>query len=160
MVKSSEIDVTTIHHVKGTSLDWQVIQHRDIVRFPVCNANKAGNVAAQIGQRMKLDRSFFAAKFCPRKQAQAQVDGRRVERICRVFQRGSKFVPCVQFASVCNQHLGKIGEDSPIVCAVGIGQSTPRNPTPKSRVIEFVLNSAKAGFDVAQALAKRELPER
>ncbi len=60
---------------------------------------------------------------------------------------------------VRDQHLGEIGNDSPVVCAIDIGQSAPRNTSPKPRVIEQSLNSTETGFDVAHALAKPELPE-
>lgn len=63
----------------------------------------------------------------------------------------------VHRARDADQHLSKVGVDAPIVRLVGIGQSGARNPAPEAHVIKLALHRAQASFDVAEALAKRQL---
>ena len=53
-----------------------------------------------------------------------------------------------------------VGEDAPIVGAVGIGERAPRNVRAKAGVVAFVFDSMEAGFDVAKTFAVGELSER
>lgn len=85
-VQSREIDVAPVHHVERARFDRQMVQNGDIVNFPVGNRHKSGNVAAQIQQRVPLHGSLAPSKLGSRKQRHAQVDGRRVERIHRLFE--------------------------------------------------------------------------
>ena len=48
--------------------------------------NKLRNIAAQVEQGMQLDGAFGLAKFRPRKQRKAQIDGAGVESVNRVVQ--------------------------------------------------------------------------
>jgi hypothetical protein len=50
------------------------------VHLAVGNADRRGDTATQIQQRVHLYRGFVLAKLRPRKQGEAQVDGGRVER--------------------------------------------------------------------------------
>jgi hypothetical protein len=59
-----------------------------------------------------------------------------------------------------DQHLSEIGEDVPVVSAVGIGQRAPRDLATEARVVELGLECPQARLDVAQAFAKGELRER
>lgn len=87
-----EIDVATIHHVKGSGFDRQMVVHRHIVDFPVRNRRKIGNVAAEVEQCMQLHLTFASSKRYSfsktgsRKERQAEVDRGRVERIHRLFE--------------------------------------------------------------------------
>src|ERR1035441_5796623 len=55
--------------------------------------------------------------------------------------------------------LGKLGEDAPVACFVGVGQSAARHRAAKPQVIEFPGHGSEAGFDVPQALAVSQLRE-
>jgi hypothetical protein len=55
--------------------------------------------------------------------------------------------------------LSKVGEDSPVVNAVGIGHRTAGDGSSEASVIELGLDCAEAGLDVAEALAEGELGE-
>jgi hypothetical protein len=70
LVEASEVDIAAVDHVERSRLDRQVVENCDIVCFPMCNADKAGNVATQIQQRVQFDCSFATAEFGPRKQIQ------------------------------------------------------------------------------------------
>src|ERR1035437_2676070 len=48
--------------------------------------NKTGDWATQVKQRVHFDRGLGRAKIRPRKQREAQINGRAVERINRIGQ--------------------------------------------------------------------------
>ena len=156
-IQTLEIDVAAIHHVEGARFDRQQVEHVHIVHFPVGNVDKAGNVATQVEQRVQLDSSFLAAKLGPREQTQTQVDRCRVEGIDGLLEIDRQRLVDVQLLGAANQHLSKVGVDSPVVSAVGVGQRAPRNLAPKPGVIQFRPQGAQTSFDVPQAFAKREL---
>ena len=47
-VPPREIDVAPVHHRERARFDRQIVEHRDIVDFPVGNRHKRGNVGAQV----------------------------------------------------------------------------------------------------------------
>ncbi len=108
-----------------------MIEHRNVVRLSVSNPHKTGEIAPQVQQRVQLHGSLATTEPRPRKQTQAQIDGGRVQSVNRLLQRHGQRVVSVQLASACDQHLGEVGIDLPVVFAVGIGQSAPRNATAK-----------------------------
>ena len=121
--------------------------------------DKTRDAAAQVEKGMQFDRSLPASETCPRKELQTQVDGCRIERVNRfVEQRTQRFVR-VECSSTADQNLREVGEDSPIVNAIGIRQGAAGNLAAKSRVVQFRTECAQASFDVPQAFAKRELRE-
>ena len=67
-VQAFEIEITAVHHVEGTRFGQQYVQHVDVVQFPVGDVDEARDIAAQIDQRVQLDRSLGRAKRCPREQ--------------------------------------------------------------------------------------------
>ena len=158
-MQTHEIDVAAIHHVERAGFDRQLVEDRHIVHFPVRNMHKTGNVAAQIQERVQLDGTLAAAKLRPREQAQAQVDGRGVERIDGLFEIDGQWVLRIQPPRAANQHLGEIGVDPPIVSAIRSRQGAARDLSAKSRVVQFRSQRSQARFDVPQAFAKRELRE-
>jgi hypothetical protein len=158
-VEALEIDVAPVHHIEGARLDRQQVENRHVVHFSVGNMHETRNAAAQIEQRVQLDGSLLAAKLGPREQAQAEVDGRRVEGIDSLIQVHGERLANVQLAGSANQHLRKIGIDSPIVNAVGIGQRAPRNLAAKAGVVQFRSQGVETRLDVPQAFAKRKLRE-
>src|ERR1700674_741180 len=58
-----------------------------------------------------------------------------------------------------DQAVREIGIDAPVACGIGVGQRVARDVTADAKVIELAGLSTQAGFDVAQALAIRELCE-
>src|SRR6185312_8385858 len=91
----------------------------------------------QIEQRVEFHGSLSATELGPRKQAQAQVDGRRIESIDGLLQLHGKRFAGVQATGATNQHLGEVGVDSPVVDAVGVGQRAPRYLAAETRVIQL-----------------------
>ena len=159
-MKTSKIDISSIHHVKCARLDRQMIENGHIVGFPVGNPHETGDVAAQVQERVQLYRPFVATKLRPGKQAQAEVDRRTVESVDRLLQIHAERFVGIEFPRPTDQHLSEIGEDVPVVSAVGIGQRAPRDLAAEARMIELGLEGPQTRLDVAQAFAKGQLRER
>src|ERR1035438_4235134 len=101
-VQSLEVEVAAIHHVIGTSLWQQQVECIDIVHLAVGDVNKARNVAAQIQQSVQLDGRLGRTKRCPRKDREAQIDGRGIERVDRLRQIHSEGFLGIQAARDTN----------------------------------------------------------
>jgi len=80
-VQPLEIDVAAIHEVDGPGLRQNLVEDVDVVHFSIGNADKGGDVAVQVQERVHFDGGFVLAKFGPGKQGKAQVDGGRVQRV-------------------------------------------------------------------------------
>ena len=120
------------------------------MRFARRKLDKSRNVAAQVEQRVQLDRRFVLAEFGPGKEHQAEIDRGAVERINGVCQFHAERFVGIERARPSDQHLGKIEIDSPVAAVVGIGQRAARDAAAKAGVIEFGLQRAETRFDVAQ----------
>ncbi len=136
-----------------------MIEGVDIVQFSWGNVDKAGDVAAEIDQRVQLDGPLAAAESRPGKEAQAQVDGRRVEGVNGLFECDGERFGSIQGSGTLDQDLGEVGEDAPVVGAVGVGQRAAGNGSSEAGVVELGTDGAEAGFDVAEAFAEGELGE-
>ena len=119
------------------------------VQFAVADMNEAGDVAAQVEQRMQLDRRFGRTKQSPWKYRQAQIDGGRIQRVDRFGEIDTKRFVHVERASNTDQALCKVGIDAPISNCIGIGQRVARHRAAKAHMVEFGGLAAQAGFDVA-----------
>ena len=82
----------------------------------------------------------------------AQVDGRGIGRINRVV----KITPQVLVAyrgERCESMSDEICIDTPISASIRIGHGASGNVAPDTPVVQLVLPSAQANFNIAQALA-------
>lgn len=129
------------------------------MQLAIRDVDEAGNVAAQIEQRMKLEGSLGFAESRPWKHAQTQVDGARIQRVDGVVQLHRKAVVRIETACDVNQAQGEVLVDAPVALLVGIGQCAARNTTANPQVIELGRVGPQAGFDIPQALAVRQLRE-
>ena len=80
-VKPAEIDVAAIHDIDGASLRKEQIERMDVVELAVGYMDETRDISAQIQQRVHLHRCLGRAEMRPRKQRQAKIDGRRIERV-------------------------------------------------------------------------------
>ena len=75
-VKSCEVDIRFVHHVKRASLDITLlakdIEHFYIVHFSIADVYETRNRSFQIYQSMKLDCCLGSSKRCPIEDAQTQ----------------------------------------------------------------------------------------
>lgn len=158
--QASEIQVTFVHHVERARLDRQRVEDVDFVRISRGKMDKRGNVPAQIEQRVQLDGGLAPTKRRPGKQRQTQVDRGRVERVGRLFQLDAERFLSVQRSRLSDEDLREVAVDAPVARAIGVGQRAPRNASAKAGVIQLRSQRTQAGFDVAEALAKRHLGKR
>lgn len=67
-IQALEIEVATVHDVEGAGLGQNLVEDVDVVYFAVGNADKRGDVATQVQQRVHLDRGLVLAEFRPGEQ--------------------------------------------------------------------------------------------
>ena len=79
-VKSREVDVAAVQHIKRSGLRRDLIEHLRIGDFCVGNPDKHGYSHAQVEHRVRLDARLAPSELCPGEQLQAQVDGRGIDR--------------------------------------------------------------------------------
>jgi hypothetical protein len=69
--------------------------------------NESWNRTALIKQCMQLDGGFGAAELCPVEEAQAEINGRRVESVDGSFKFGKYAILGLKCAGTSNQAQGK-----------------------------------------------------
>src|ERR1039458_7075247 len=75
-VQAAVVEVSAIHHVEASGLDWQYIEDAHVRYSGRGDVNKNWNRAAQIEQRVQLNRRARATcGWRPAKQAQTKIDG-------------------------------------------------------------------------------------
>ena len=154
-----EIDVGPIHDVEGAGLGADLVEDVDVVRFAVGNADKRGDVAVQVQQRVHLHSSLVPAELGPREQREAQVDGGRVQSVEGLIEIYADRIAGVQGPRDANQDLGEIGIDPPVARFVGVGQCRARHRAAESHVVKLGGKRTQARFDIAEAFAVGQLGE-
>jgi hypothetical protein len=136
------------------------IQRIDLVRLAVHDVDEGGNIAAQVQQRMQAHRRLGAAKRCPRKHRQTQIDGRGIEGIDRGIQFDGQRFAGVQRASDVDEMLRQIGINLPRARHVRVGQRVARNRgAAKAHVVQALALSTQVDLDVAKRLSEGQLRE-
>ena len=156
-IQPRKVDVTAVHDIEGTRFQNQFVEHVHIVCLALCNADKTGDVAAQIHQRVELDGGFAPTESSPREKGKTQIDGAGIEDIRSLFELYSEVVLGVQLSRLADEHLSKLGVDAPVALLVGIGQGALGNVALDPGMIELGLHGPQARLDVAQALPTRQL---
>ena len=159
-MQSGEVEIAAIHDVERASLGNDLVENIHIVQLAVADVDKAGNIAAQVEQRMQFDRCLGRTKRSPRKYRQTQIDGGRVQRVDRFRKIDSKRFVHVKRSGNSDQALRKIGIDAPVSNCIRIGQRIARHRAAKAHVVELGRLTAQTGFDVPQTLAIGQLRER
>ena len=102
-VETRKVQVSPIHHVGGPCLARQDVQDVDLVQFAIAEVDESRNAAAQIQERVHLDRRLGRAKRRPLELAQAQIDGSRIQRVDRVGQVQPQVLVDVKLAGAANE---------------------------------------------------------
>ena len=71
-VQALEVHVAAIHHVEGSGLHGEDVQHIDVVQLAVADVDERGNRPAQVQQGVQLDGGLGRSKRRPFEQAQAR----------------------------------------------------------------------------------------
>lgn len=80
-VKTSEVEITSIHDDIGPGLRYEDIRHIDVVDFSIRDVDKDRDGALEVDHRVELDRSLGAPESGPREEREAKVDGGCIQRI-------------------------------------------------------------------------------
>ena len=160
-VQPSEVQIASIHDIKGACLDWQEIQNVDLVHLAVADVDKGWDGATQIQQGVQFDGSLGLAKRCPVEQAQTQIDGHGIQRIDRVLQvQPLDLGVAVELSSPTDQQCSHIRPDTPVARLVRIGQRRSAHAVSQAHCIKLVGIGAERHLDVPKALAPRQLRKR
>ena len=121
-MQSREVEIAAIHDVERPGLGNNLVENVHIVQFAIADVDEAGNVAAQVEQRMQLDRRFGRTKRSPRKYRKAQIDGGRIQCVDRLREIDAKRFVHVERPSYSDQALCEVGVDAPVSNRIRIGQ--------------------------------------
>jgi hypothetical protein len=150
----------SVHHVKRARLGGERIQQIHVVHLRRCDPDKRGDGAAQIEQRVQLERVLGRLVARPGKQRHAQIDDGGVQGVHRVGQVQPQIFVAIEQPRLRDQDSGEVGIDAPVAAFVGIGQRAARHCAPNAQVIKPPVLRAQASDDVAQALAESQLGKR
>src|ERR1039457_6262744 len=104
-MQPGKVEIAAIHDVERPSFGNDLVENVHIVQLSIADVNETGNVAAQVEQRMQLDRRLGRTKRCPWKYRQAQIDGGRIQRVDCFGEIDAKRFVHVKRASNSNQAL-------------------------------------------------------
>jgi hypothetical protein len=121
-VEALEIEVSAIHDAESPRLRQELVEDVDVVHFAVGDADKRGDVAVQIQQRVHLDGGLVLAEPGPRKQRQAEIDGGRIQRVEALRQIDTDWIAGVERSRDADQELREVGIDAPVAGVVGVSQ--------------------------------------
>ena len=159
--EASEVDVPAIKQIEAVGLKEDRIEPVDVMHFPIGNVHQNRQWPPEIQLGVNFDRRFVLAEAGPRKNRQAQIDRRRVDRVNRGIQFiDTAWVGDAQLAGSVDEQQGKLLKDAAVAGCIGVGQRTARDRTTKSKVIELVLTRAQAVLDIAQTFPKGEQRKR
>ena len=156
-VKSFQVLIATVHDVVGTGLWREHVQRIHIVDFPVGYVDESRDGTTQIDQGMQLHSRLGPAELGPRKQFQAEVDGRRVQRVDRLSQVDDGGNLGVQLPCFGDQYLGKVREDPPVPAFIGIRERCAANGTTNPQVVQLRRHGSQARLNIPKAFAGGQL---
>jgi hypothetical protein len=150
-VQACKVQVAAIEDIEAAGLEGQLIEDVHIVNTARGDNHHRGIIAPQRQEGVQLDRGLGAPELRPGKERQAQIDGRRVQRIGGLLEFGAKGFVGVEHRGLGDELLSEIGEDAPVSFFAGVGQSAPGGSLTNAAVVKLGTDSAQAGLDVAQA---------
>lgn len=136
-VEPSKIEISAIHQVNGAGFPEQLVEDVDLVNLSAGDDHHGGNRAAKIEQGVQFDGRFVATELSPRKQRQAQIDGRSIQGVDGLIEFDAERFVAVKAARHFDQRMGKVGVDSPVADLIGMGQGVARNLTANAHVISL-----------------------
>jgi len=158
-VQTLEIHVPAVHDVEGPWFGRELVEHVDVVHSSRRNSNKCGDIAPQVQERVHLHRVLIRLVLGPRKQADAQVDDGRVQRVNGAVQIDGQALPGIKLARFPNENVSKVCINAPVAAFVGVAERAARDPAADAQVIQPSVERTQAGHDIAQALAIGQLRE-
>lgn len=155
----SEIDVSAIHYIEGSSLEDDPIQGVDIVDLSLGDRHECGYRSVQVDHGVELDRGLPLSKAGPRKEAHAQVYRGSVDSVDHLVDLQDVSIRSIQFASLANENLSEFEIDSPVPRFVGVGEIGSSHQPADAHCVEQIGLGSKTRFDVSQAFPESKLGE-
>jgi len=156
-IEPGEVQIATIHDVKSSGFEGQLVEDPGIVRFPIRHMDKSGDRTSQIEKRMELDGSFALAKLGPRKKRQAQVDGRGIEGEDRFLELQTDVFLAIKPTRLVDKNVGEVGVDSPVSCFAGASQVGAGDASADAHVVKSAFHRLKTRLDIAEAFPVGQL---
>ena len=135
-VQAAEVEICPVHDMESPGLRSDDVQNVDVMDLAVGDMDECGDVAPEVKQRMQPDGTFGPAETGPGEKGQAQVDGRRIQRVDGALKVGTVTV-VGKVPGLVDQVLGEVGMDPPIPGGIGVGKGVPRHTAPDTHVIEL-----------------------
>ena len=157
-VKSSKIDVSTIHDIDASGIERDLVEDVHVVHAPVRNTDEYRDRAIEVDHCMQFDRRLGSPEMRPGEHREAKIDGRGVESVNHLVDVQPVSVSGVKTTRPANQNLRQFGVDAPVPVLVGVGQVGARDMASESHRVKMP-TSAQARLDVAQTLPKSHLRE-
>ena len=106
---------------------------------------------------MDISGSFGGLEASPREGVQAQIDGRRVERVDGIVEVRAETLVLVQRPGDADQGLGEVLPDPPGAHFIGVSQREVGNPSADAHAVELVALGAQADHEIAQGATAGDL---
>ena len=158
-VQACKIQLAPVHDVERARFKWQDVEHIDIAHLCITDVNETGDAATQVQQRVQLDRRLRRTKWRPIKQAQAQVDGGRIQSIdiAGDLHIHAQWLVGIELVGASNQDCREVRPDAPVTPLVGIGKRGAAHRLTQTHRVELGGVGTQGGLDVAQGFAPSQL---
>ena len=158
-IEPSEIDVSTIHYIEGSSFEDYPIQGVDVVALPLGDRHECRDRSVQVDHGVEFDGGFSLSKPSPRKETHAQVYRGRVDSVDDFVYLRDVSISSVQLASFANEDLSELEIDAPVARFVGVGEIGSSDQPANTHGVEQIGLGSEARFDIAQAFPESQLGE-
>jgi hypothetical protein len=158
-IEQSEIDVSAIHCIKGSSFEDYPIQGVDLVDLSLGDRHECRDGSVQVDHGVGLDGGFSPSKPSPRKEAHAQVYRGRVDSVDDFVHLRDVSISSVQLASFSNEDLSELEIDMPVQRFVGVREIGSRHQPSYTLSVKQIGLGSKTCLDIAQALPESKLGE-
>ena len=155
LVKLLKSDIALVHQVECASFDRYLVHNPGIIDLAWSEQDKCGNRAAQIHQRMHLERALSMVELCPGTQLKTQFNGTAVKRIYHLFKTNPQLFILVKLRGFLHQGHRKVLIDTPILLLVGLRKRGSRHHL-KPGTIE-VSAEVKCSLNISQTSPVSEL---
>ena len=121
-IEPFEVQVTAIHDVEGSRFGDQDVKDINVMKCPLGDFDKRGDVAPKVQESMHFDGGFMLSERCPREKRQTKVNGRGIQGVGGFFEFDAKVFIRVKGAGLRNQDLAEVGVHPPVPFFVRLGK--------------------------------------
>lgn len=157
-IEPCKIDVSTIHDIDASRLEYDPVKNVHVVDASVGNVHEHWDGAPQVDHRMQFDCGFGLPEIRPRKHRKAKVNGRGIECVNHLLEIEPIGIFGMQSTGLADEHIPESFVDAPIPIFVRIGEI--RSDDLPANTHRVAMSAAiQASFDIPQTLPKGDLGE-